>query len=413
LLSLENAKDILFNELERALLVPINVESVPLWEAGGRILAKDVVAQEDVPAFDRSPIDGYALIASDTIGAAVDHPATLKIIDTVAAGSYSKKMLVPGTAMKIFTGAPLPQGANCIIKKEEVTEARSKLGSLSEVIIKRAVVRGEGIATKGEDISLGEPLFESGTVLTSAHMGILATLGIDPVPVFVKPQIGIFSTGNELVDVHKPPEHGQLRASNIYTLAEIIRQAGGIPVNLGVVKDRIEDVIQVYKKARQLGLPVVISTGGTASGDYDVIKEAMDGISTSRLFNKVAIRPGAPVVASIKKGQLLIGLSGNPAGAAVAMLLLVFPVISKLAGTKKPLEQSKGKLTTPIFRKGGLRGFLWACYYEQNGCLYAATFENQFCGAMKTHAKSNCLIEIPAGKVNLPAGDLVTIWKLP
>ncbi|KUO51280.1 MAG: hypothetical protein APF76_17525 [Desulfitibacter sp. BRH_c19] len=418
MLLLENAIDILFNELESSLLLPGNVETVPLWEAGGRVLAREVVATEDVPAFDRSPIDGFALIASDTLEATIDHPVSMKIIDTVAAGSYSKKILVPGTTMKIFTGAPLPQGANCLVKKEEVTETASEAeGSKSEndstVIIKRKIFSGECIAPKGEDISNGEPLFASGTVLTCAHMGVLATLGIDPVPVYKKPQIGIFSTGNELVDVHSQLQHGQLRASNIYTLAEIIRQAGGVPVSLGIVKDRIEDVIQVYEKAYRLRLPIVISTGGTASGAYDVIKEAMDMISVSRLFNKVAIRPGAPVVASVKDGQLLIGLSGNPAGSAVAMLLVMFPVISKLAGTNRHLEQSQAKLSTDVHRKGGLRGFLWGTYYEQHGCLYTTPFNNQFCGAIKTHAYSNCLIEIAAGKVNSATGDLVNIWKLP
>ena len=146
-------------------------------------------------------------------------------------------------------------------------------------------------------------------------MAILATLGIEFVPVYKKPKIGIFSTGNELVEIHNKLQHGQLRVSNIYTLAEIVRQAGGIPVNLGVVKDQVNDVIKIYEKAHQLKLPIVVSTGGTASGDYDIIKDAMDLVAVTRLFNKIAIRPGAPVVVSVKEKQLLIGLSGNPAGA--------------------------------------------------------------------------------------------------
>src|SRR5699024_9739419 len=143
---------------------------------------------------------------------------------------------------------------------------------------------GEGVALKGEDISNGEFLLSSGTTLQSVHMGVLATLGMEFVPVYRKPKIGIFSTGSELVEIYSKLQHGQLRVSNTYTLAEIIRQAGALPVNLGVVKDETADVTKIYEKAKQLELPIVISTGGTATGDYDLIKEAMDSVSSSRLF---------------------------------------------------------------------------------------------------------------------------------
>ncbi len=407
MISLENAKDILFNEIERLGLCSREVEKVPLWEVGGRVLAENVVARENVPAFDRSPIDGYALRASDTLGATADNLISFEIIDTVAAGSSSKKKLSPQKAMKIFTGAPLPRGADCVVKLEEAVEDGS------ELLIEKVAVKGEGVALKGEDILTGEFLLSSGTILKAVHMAILATLGIELVPVYEKPKIGVFSTGNELVEIHNKLQYGQLRVSNIYTLAEIVRQAGGIPVNLGVVKDRVEDVVKVYEKAYELKLPIVISTGGTASGDYDIIKDAMDLASATRLFNKVAVRPGAPVVASVKPGQLLIGLSGNPAGAAVTMLVIIFPIISKLIGINRELERSQGKLLKPIFYKGGLKKFLWANFYEEDGCLYVTPYENQFCGAIKTQARSNCLVEISGGEVKIEAGRLVDILKLP
>lgn len=407
MLSLEKAKEILLDKLHELGLDSKKVEYIPLWEAGGRVLAEDIIAKEDVPAFDRSPVDGYAILASDTSGATESNPAVLKVIDTIAAGNYSKKMLTPGTAMRIFTGAPLPQGATSIIKQEEVTVADS------QIYIKRKVNAGEGVAVKGEDISTGEFLISAGTTIQPGHVGILASLGIDFVPVYKKPEIGIFSTGSELAEIDSQLQHGQLRVSNIYTLAEIIRQAGAIPVNLGVVKDRIEDVTKVYEKAKHLNLPIVISTGGTATGDYDLIKEAMDLVSSSRLFNKVAMRPGAPVIASVKEKQLLIGLSGNPAGAAVATYMVMLPVISKMTGAKKELEKKQAKLTKPFTRNGGLRGFLWANYYEQDGCLYVTPHENQFCGAIKTFSESNCLIETTGGKIRLNKEESVTIWKLP
>lgn len=410
MLLLENAKDILFKCMQEKLVHLKKVEAVPLWEAGGRVLAEDVTAGEDVPAFNRSPVDGFALLSSDTDSAAFDNPVTLKVIDTVAAGSCSLKKIVSGTAIKIFTGAPLPLEADCIIKKEEVTELKVDSGSV--IVINTPVPTGKNIAKKGEDIPRGEFLFKSGKIISSSHLGILATLGFDPVHVFAKPKIGIFSTGNELVDVNTEKKYGQLRASNLYTLAEIIRQAGGIPVNLGVIPDRVDDILEVYNKAYQLELPIVISTGGTASGDFDVVKDAMEKTGSLRLFNKVAIRPGAPVVSSIKENQLLIGLSGNPAGAVVAMFIIIFQIISFLAGSNKQLLQSQGKLTVPVIRNSGLRGFLWGFYEEQKSQLYVTPLENQFCGAIKNYANSNCLIEIEEGKVDYSINDIVVIWKL-
>ncbi len=409
MLSLEDAGDILFDEVKRLAPHTRKVETVSLWEVGGRVLAQDIISGENVPAFDRSPIDGYALKASDTLGATEDNPIILKVMGSVAAGSNVKKELKPKTTMKIFTGAPLPQGADSIIRQEEVVEDNS------ELFIKRVVTKEENVALRGEDISTGEFLLSGGTILRAVHMAILATLGIEFVPVYKKPEIGVFSTGSELVEIHNKLQHGQLRVSNIYTLAEIVRQAGGIPINLGIVRDRIEDVVEIYKKADKMKLPIVVSTGGTASGDYDIIKDAMDSVSISRLFNKVAVRPGAPVVVSAREKQLLIGLSGNPSGAAVAMLLLIFPIISKLAGIDRGLEQGKGKLLNPIRlrRRGRLRSFLWADFHEKNGCIYVNAHENQFCGAIKTQALSNCLVEIPGGEVSIEVGRLVDIWKLP
>ncbi len=411
MISLEKAKEILNDYLQEAINIFQQTEPAPLWEAGGRILAEDITAAEDAPAFDRSHVDGYALLAADTIAAAEASPLTLTITDTIAAGSYSRKKIVPGTAMKILTGAPLPPMADCIIKKEEVGEIFPPSGAA--IIIKRSVAAGENISNKGEDLRSGDFLLSRGTIISPAQIEILATLGIDPVAVYARPQIGVFSTGNEVVGLHRELQLGQLRASNLYTLAEIIRQAGGIPINLGIIRDRADDVLEVYAKAERLKLPMVVSTGGTASGDFDVIKAAMVQTGSVRLFNKVSMRPGAPFLASQKGNQLLIGLSGNPGGAIVAMLMLLYPMISRLAGGNKHLSPGRGKLAGPITRQGGLRGFFWGHYEKRGGQLYVTPFQNQFCGAVKIHLSSNCLIEIPAGRVNLPAGDAIAIWYLP
>lgn len=386
------------------------IELVPLWEAGGMVLAEDITAGEDIPPFDRSPVDGYALTAADTAGAGDNNHVELEITGSITAGSPTLYGLTRGKAMKIFTGAPLPEHADCIVKAEDVSAVFSA-GEKQYIKLNRPVARGEVIAFKGEDIRSGQTMLLKGTAINPAHMGILATLGVNPVPVYKKPLIGIFSTGNELVDADCPLKHGQLRASNIYTLAEIIRIAGCTPVNLGVVKDSVGDIIGVYHSALKMGLPLVISTGGTASGDNDLIKEAMSRFGSYRLFDKVAIRPGAPVVASVREQQMLIGLSGNPAGATVGALTLILPVVSGLAGRIKELERARATLQTPIMRRGGLRAFLWGNFFLDKGGLLVELYNNQFCGAVKSYASSNCLIDVPAGRVDYPAGESVTILK--
>ena len=441
MISLEKAREILSDYVNKTLMLQQKVESVPLWEAGGRVLAVDVASSEDVPAFHRSHVDGFAVFSSDVVAAAEDNPVVLRIIDTVAAGSDKGTSLLPGTAIKIFTGAPLPQGADCIIKREETEEIAETEGGAKEtggakgagaslegkegaeggstvgsaVIIKRSVQRGENISRRGEDFLAGVTLYPRGSVISFTQTEILATLGIDPVDVYVKPRIGIFSTGNELVAPREPLTHGKLRASNLYALAELIRLAGGVPVNLGIAKDRLADVLHVYEQAEQLKLPIVISTGGTASGDLDYMKEAMEQTGSVRMFNKIAIRPGAPFVASMKKDQLLVGLSGNPGGAIVAFLLLLLPIISRLEGCVRGLLPDRGNLTTSIVRQGGLRGFFWGRYEEEESenRRYVTPFGNQYCGALETHKTSNCLVDIPAGEVDLPVGSDIAIWRLP
>ena len=397
------AQKILRQEIERLRGNTNNVEQVSLWQAGGRILAETIVAAENIPAFDRSLVDGFALMAQDTVGAAAAQPIVLPVIGTVAAGSTTAEALKPRTAMRIFTGAPLPVGADCVIKEEKVLLTEGK------IVIRTGIAPGEGISFKGEDIAQGEALLNCGKKLLPADLGVLATLGIDPVPVFKRPKVGIFSTGNELISVKSPLQPGKLRASNLYVLAELVRMAGGIPVNLGLVRDSEEEVAAVYAAAAERDLPLVLSTGGTASGAYDVVKAAMDKVTGGRIFDKVAMRPGAPVVVSAGHRQLLIGLSGNPAGAAVAMLVLIAPLIARLAGRENYLQRRQAVLTQPIVYRSGLRGFYWGQYEQQAGCIYVTPHANQYCASVKTYVESNCLIEIPTAQ-KIERGQIVTIY---
>lgn len=411
MIALKDAQEILLRQLEHLVPKNNNLQQIALWNAGGRVLAKDIIAVENFPAFDRSLVDGFALAAEDAIGATAEKTVTLAVKDEVAAGSDVVNKLIPHTATRIFTGAPLPLGADCVVKQEEVLETT---GSCNEQMIQimQPPKKGEGVGYKGEDIAAGELLINAGTILTAAHLGVLATLGVDPVPVFKQPVVGVFSTGNELIEVDSHLRPGKLRASNIYVLSEIIRRAGGVPINLGIVPDSVEEVIKIYEEAERRAIPLVVSTGGTASGDYDVIKEAMDRFSAQRLFNKVAIRPGAPVVVSVKPKQLLIGLSGNPGGATVAMLILVYPLIAGLAGARRCLQRHQALLEQPIHYKSSFCSYFWGSYRQEGSTIIVRPLENQFCGSIKNYANSNCLIEVPGGK-NIMNNEPVAILTLP
>lgn len=409
MISLEKARDVLDRYVDESLMTCQKTECVSLWEAGGRVLAGDLISREDVPAFHRSRMDGYAILSSDIAAAAQDNPIMLRIIDTIAAGSYSEQRLSSGAAMKIFTGAPMPPDADCVVKQEDTEEIVLETGLT--VVIKKSVSSGENISFQGEDIRSGETLYPGGSVVSFAMVEILAALGVDPVAVLAKPRIGVFSTGNELIDLHQAKVFGKIRPSNLYALAEIIRMAGGAPVNLGVVRDQLDDILNVYEQAEQLELPIVISTGGTASGDFDLIKQAMERAGSTRLFNKIAIRPGARFVASGKKNQLLAGLSGNPGGAIITAFLLLAPIISRLEGANKRLLPGRGKLTVPVTQRGGLRKFFWGCCDGQSGEMVVTPLGKHYPNAAQRHITGNCLIEIPAGEANLVAGDDVVLWK--
>lgn len=379
----------------------------PLWEAGGAILAVDIRAHEPVPPFNRSPLDGYAIKTADTKKATEQEPVHLTVMEEVAAGYVSQHPVENGKAIKVLTGAPIPIGADAVIRSEEVVTRPD-----GKISIMRSVAAGEGIALTGEDISLGEQVLKKGELIGPAELGLLASLGVDPVPVFSPPKVGIFSTGDELAPVDQQLQPGKIRVSNIYVLAAIVRAAGGEPVNLGVVPDNLDKVKKMGEMAVEQNLDLIISTGGVSTGDYDVVKDAMAAAGFANLFWKVAIRPGAPVAAAIKEDVIWIGLSGNPAGAIVVAQLVVAPLIAQLARRPFQITKRKAILQTQVSRPKGLRGFWWGHLTEDVNECEVKLLPQQHCGVIKTYHASNCLVEIPAGKVEWLPGELVEVIKL-
>lgn len=407
MISLEEASEILLSCAEKEIVKTKKwLEEIDLWHAGGRIAGSQVTALEPVPPFNRSVLDGYAVRVKDTLEASPSNPCRLKSAGKIPAGYTSEEALLPGTAVKIFTGAPIPKGSDAVIRVEELLEEEDC------IVLKKPAAANEGIAPLGEEIKSGDKILEKGEYITSAHLSILASIGADSVSVLRKPRIGIMCTGDELAPLDEPLPPGKIRVSNLYTLAYLIHQAGGEPISLGIAKDDARDIVKVLKNSEKYDLDLILSTGGVSSGDYDVVKDAMHKSGFQGLFWKVAVRPGAPAAAAFKDGLLWLALSGNPSGAVIISLLLALPLTAYLSGKEWEYKKKKAVLQEPLFRKQGLRGYYWGKYVDTDDKAVVYPYIKQHCGSMMSYLKSNCLVVIPSGEVDWAQGKEVEILCL-
>lgn len=403
-------KNILLEEAQKLLLdkvQPTQEEVVDLKMCLGRILAQDIHAQDPVPAFDRSPLDGYAVRAEDIAGASKEKPITLKVIGEVPAGHVAPISLEPMTAMKIMTGAPIPPGADAVIRKEDTDEGTK------EVRIFVSLTAKSNIAHAGEDVKAGEKVLSQGMLLHSGAVGILAALGVKQVPVFRKPKVALLCTGEELVDVGSPLAPGKIYNSNLYGLAAAIQEAGGEPYILGTVSDDVEAI----KEKLQQGVEkadLVVSTGGASVGDYDLISAAYEELKAEVLFQRVAMKPGTPALAAQKEGKLLLGLSGNPAAALISFELLARPVILMMGGrTCWQRPRVKGIMMEDFLKRGGPRRFLRSQVHWEDGAYRVYLTGRQSPGVLKSILHCNALVDVPAGSPPLKVGqevEVILLW---
>ena len=318
--SYTEARDLL---LARA--VPVGTESVPLAESCGRVLAEDLVAAEDIPAFDRSPYDGYAFRAADVADAADAQPVTLRITEEIPAGATPTIPVTAGTAAKILTGAPLPPGADTIINYE-VT-----LFTSESVTFFAPVREGMNVVRAGDDVKKGQLLAAAGSVIDAGTAGTLAGQGKALVSVFRRPRVAILSTGSELVEADEIPGLGKIRNSNAYTISAALRAAGLEPVYLGIAQDTVEGIAALLERGLA-ECDAVISTGGVSVGDYDLTPAALDRIGAETFVRGVRLKPGMACAFAQRGTKLLCALSGNPASCIVSFYAVVLPALRKLSG---------------------------------------------------------------------------------
>jgi len=397
---LEIAQEILLNSVA---VMP--KERVMLSECWRRILGETVVADIDFPPFDRSPLDGYALIAEEVQSATPANPVILQQIDYIPAGDTPRKPVLPGTAIRIMTGAPIPPGATGVVRLEDTVVNGENVSILD------GTGSNKNICLRGEEIGRGEDVIAAGTVINAGVMGMLAVLGKGRPSVFCKPRVAMIATGSEIVPVDFPVTPGKIRNSNSYMLSAQAAEAGAQTVLLSNASDNVEEIAYLLESASDCD--VFITTGGASIGDCDFIGEVYKKLGITLLFDRVSIKPGMAVLAGIRDGKLYLGLSGNPAAAAISFEQLVRPVLMKLGGRKvwwRP--RVKATLASPFTKKSGATRFVWArCWQTANDILVEPS-RGQSNGMLKSAMGANALIVIPENSPPLPVNTDVEVILL-
>lgn len=384
------------------------VEWVPLKNSLGRWIAEDILADHDVPAFDRSPYDGFALRAEDTKEASSEHPVEFEVIDHIGAGIVSAKTIGPFQAIRIMTGAKIPKGANVVIMLE-LTKTFEKDGK-SLMSLKRPLKKGDNISRQGEETLKGNVMIKKGSKVTPGVTAILATFGYAVVPVVKKPVIGIISTGTELLQVSDAMVDGKIRNSNLSMVYAQVLEAGGEPLDLGGVSDDFDQSYEAVKAALSK-VDMLITTGGVSVGDFDFLPAIYEKLGAEVLFNKVAMRPGSvTTVAALPNGQLLYGLSGNPAACFVGFELFVKPIIYKWCLKEKPFPVfAEAKLTHDFPKANPFTRFVRASLDFTGSQLSVTPTGLDKSSAVTSIAHADCFIVLPGGTRGFSAGDQVSV----
>lgn len=375
-------------------------EEIPLPLATGRILFQDYHAGLDQPPYDRSPLDGFAMNHKDIAGASDSHPVILTINQSIYAGNTPARECSRMSAARIMTGAPLPPGADCVIRQEDVQVEEDR------VIIRQSLKHHENFCFQGEEVRKGSCLLRRGDRMTPARLGILASQGFATVQVYKKPAVCVFSTGDELLSIGTPWQPGKIYDSNSLTLSARAWELGAAVTNRGHVPDhpgRLADTIVAACRDHRL----IVTTGGVSVGAHDYMREVCEGLGAELIFHGIKAKPGSPAVAYQKDQTLILCLSGNPFAAFATFELLAVPVLKKLSGLTDPLPQRLEAVLTDDFRKASPnRRFVRARVNQGYVTLPACGHES---GSLYALADCNCMLDIPAGSGGLETGSKVQV----
>jgi len=371
-------------------------ERIPIHVALGRVMAEDVIAENDLPPFDRSEVDGYAVRAQDTFEASQFSPKTLKLTEN--------REVRENEARQIWTGNPLPRGADAVVMLEYTKRIKGKI----EVGI--AVTPGGNVSKRGEDVQRGEIAVKAGTRLKPHHVGLLAALKVTHVNVVKKPQVAILSTGNELVELGRKAKPNQIVDSNKLILFSMCQELGAEPLDLGIAKDDLPEISAKIREGLQRA-DVVITTGGTSVGYSDLVPLAVNQIGRPGVIvHGVAMRPGMPTALAVLQGKPVFILSGNPVAAMIGFEIFTRPLILRLLGVEsEPRPALKAKLTRKVASALGRRVFLRVTVSERNGEFFAGPVRIKGAGVLSTMTKANGYVIIPENREGLEEGEFVIV----
>jgi molybdopterin molybdotransferase len=375
-------------------------EDVALPEALGRILAVDVTADADLPPFDRAAMDGYAVRAADVVVA----PVVLDVVDLIAAGRFPTRDVGPGEAARIMTGAPLPVGASAVQQVEKTRELDG--GRRTEILA--AVESGQNVARRGSEARAGDVVLPRGQTIDPAAVAVLASVGKGQVRVGRRPEVAILVTGDELVDVWTAPARGRIRNSNGYALVAQAQAAGARAVDLGVVPDDRERIAQALKDAFRSD--VVVISGGVSAGDFDFVEEVLTRYDVRVAFDKVAMKPGAPLVFGRRGDKLVFGLPGNPVSAQVTFDFFVRAALLKMQGARVCTRPAvEAVLDAGLRNRSGRQAHLPVQVRFEQGRFVARPLRSGGSGDVVAHARANGLAVLDASRLQAAAGETVRV----
>ncbi len=376
------------------------------------MLAVDIKAANDLPLFNNSSMDGFALRSVDTDGAG-RQGVTFRVVTDIQAGRHSHITLKPGEAARIMTGAPMPDGADAVIPVEDTDFQSRGIGSAapSSVTVHKAAKPGDFVRPRGLDVKQGQPVLKKGARLKPQDIGLLAMLGVAEVLVFAIPRIALLSSGDELLEVDAPLESGKIRDSNSYTLAALVEDAGGQVVRLGVAKDNRESVEELLEKARAQKVELILSSAGVSVGAFDYVRSVLE--ENGELdFWRVNMRPGKPLAFGMYRMIPFIGLPGNPVSAFVGFEVFVREAIARLSGLENSERAHIRVRLGEQVDSDGRESYLRAVVQELDGNLTARLTGHQGSGNLLSLVQANALLIIPAGVKCVPAGQEVEAWLL-
>ncbi len=408
LLSVDDARERILSSFQ-----PVNTETLLLADSSNRVLAQDIRAADDLPLFNNSSMDGFALRAADVMDAAPDFPRSLRVVADIPAGYSPTIFVASGEAARIMTGAQMPEGADSVVPVEDTNFENRNAGTTApdEVQIFKTVQAGDSVRLRGMDVRAGDVVLHVGRRLKPQDLGLLAMLGVSRVNVFKRPRIALLSSGDELIDVDAPLEKGKIRDSNSYTIAALIESANAEVIKLGVAKDNFDSVQTLFERAVYLRVDLILSSAGVSVGAFDYVKEVIE--SNGKMdFWRVNMRPGKPVVFGNYKNIPFIGLPGNPVSAFVGFEVFVRPTIQRLSGSLSRGRQSVRVRIVDQIDSDGRESYLRAEIKEENGVLTGRLTGHQGSGNLHSLVQANALLIIPAGVKCVPAGQEVTAWLL-